>query len=63
MTQSNENVREILNSGAVLKALQTGSKKAVRLHKLLGNPVSTWRDGKVVLVPPDEIKIDAISDK
>jgi len=30
----------------------------VREHKLLGNPVAAWRNGKVVLIPPEEIEID-----
>ena len=24
-------------------------------HKRAGNPVAIWRDGKVIIVPPDEI--------
>jgi len=35
--------------------------KAVRLallqHKRAGNPVATWRDGKVVWVEPEEIEV------
>jgi hypothetical protein len=63
MTPSKENVREILDSGAVLKALQRGSRKAVRMHKLLGNPIVTWREGKVRILQPDEIKLDRPSEK
>jgi len=51
-------IRQLLNEGAVLKALEAGSKEAVRIHKLLGNPVATWRDGKVVWIQPEDIQID-----
>jgi hypothetical protein len=27
------------------------------MHKCLGNPIAVWRDGKVVIVPPEEIEI------
>jgi hypothetical protein len=28
-------------------------REAVREHKLLGNPVAIWREGKVMLLHPD----------
>jgi hypothetical protein len=31
--------------------------EAVRMHKRLGNPVAVWKDGKVLIVPPEEIII------
>lgn len=30
---------------------------ALRMHKRLGNPIATWKDGRVVIVPPEEIVI------
>jgi ABC-type proline/glycine betaine transport system ATPase subunit len=27
------------------------------MHKRLGNPIAIWKDGKVVIVPPEEIVI------
>lgn len=30
---------------------------ALLMHKRLGNPIATWKDGKVVIVPPEEIVI------
>jgi hypothetical protein len=30
----------------------------LRMHKLLGNSVAVWQDGRVVIVPPEEIVID-----
>ena len=39
------------------RVLQRAVNHALLLHKRLGNPIATWRDGKVVIVPPDEIEI------
>jgi len=37
-------------------------RKAVRhelsIHKRLGNPIATWKDGNVVIIPPEEIPVD-----
>ncbi len=41
----------------VQKALRDGVQKAMRFHKLMGRPVYTWQDGKVVEIPPEEIKL------
>ena len=30
---------------------------ALRMHKRLGNPIAVWRDGKVVILPPEEINV------
>jgi hypothetical protein len=30
---------------------------ALRMHKRLGNPIAAWQDGKVVIIPPEEIVI------
>lgn len=31
-------------------------EEAVRDHKRAGNPIAEWRDGRVVLVPPEQIE-------
>jgi hypothetical protein len=33
---------------------------ALLQHKRAGNPVAAWRNGKVVLVPPEEIPVQEI---
>ena len=38
-------------------AIREGVRDALRRHKLLGESIVEWRDGKVVIVPPDEIVI------
>ena len=44
--------------GVALRALTIGARRALRIHKALGNPIATERDGKVVWIPPEEIQID-----
>jgi hypothetical protein len=39
------------------KVLQRAVNHALLMHKRLGNPIATWIDGKVVIVPPEEIVI------
>lgn len=38
--------------------IRNAVRDALRFHKRIGNPVSTERNGKVVLVPPEEIPVD-----
>ena len=44
------------------KEITEASRRAVReallMHKRAGNPVAISRDGKVVILQPDEIEID-----
>ena len=44
------------------QAMGTAVQDAMRVHKLLGHPIVTWRDGKVVIVPPQEIEVDGEKD-
>jgi hypothetical protein len=39
------------------KILQRAVNHALLMHKHLGNPIASWKDGKVVIVPPEEIVI------
>jgi len=39
------------------KVLQRAVNHALLMHKRLGNPIATWKDGKVVIVPPEEIVV------
>ena len=57
-TNNKQNIRQQLDDGAVLHAAKVGSRRAVRMHKLLGNPVATVKNGKVVLIPPEQILVD-----
>jgi len=37
-----------------LAAMKTAVARVVRDHRRRGAPMPVWRDGKVVLVPPDQ---------
>jgi hypothetical protein len=43
--------------GLIDAAMQKAARQAVRRHKLLGESIAVWRDGKVVIVPPEEIEV------
>lgn len=40
------------------RVLQKSIHEAVLKHKKLGNPVCTWKNGKVVWIQPEDICID-----
>jgi predicted ABC-type ATPase len=41
----------------VMEIFAQASREAIARHKALGVPIVIWRDGKVVVVPPEEIEI------
>jgi len=41
-------------------AIKEAVAEAIAEHKRRGHPIAIWRDGKVVLIPPDEITVPAI---
>ena len=43
--------------GRVKVAMDRGIRDALRRHKLLGESIAVWRDGQVVIVPPEEIVV------
>lgn len=50
-------IDQIFAEGTLIdQALAESVKKALQEHKRAGNPVAGWRDGKVVLLPPDAIQ-------
>jgi hypothetical protein len=40
------------------QALNEAVRLALLDHKRAGNPIASWRDGKVVIIPPEEIPVD-----
>lgn len=42
----------------VESALNRGVREALLRHKRLGESIAVWRDGQVVIVPPEEIVVD-----
>lgn len=41
----------------ILAAMAAAVREALLRHKLLGNPVAVWKNGKVVWLQPDEIPV------
>ncbi len=41
----------------LLKVLQRAVRKALSIHKRLGNPVAAWQGGRVVWIPADQIPV------
>jgi hypothetical protein len=41
--------------------LQQAVDYELSIHKRLGNPIAAWRDGKVVIIPPEEIVLSSKS--
>ncbi len=59
MPSSDDDELERLADGQVIEgALRKAVRQALRRHKLLGNPIAEWRDGRVVWIPPAEIQIE-----
>lgn len=42
---------------AVTAAIAKGIRAAIRRHKLLGESIVVWRDGKVVWIKPEDIEV------
>ena len=41
----------------LIAAAKVAVREALARHKTLGNPVVTWRDGRVVILQPEEIEV------
>lgn len=49
--------RKEVTAEEVLSAAREAVRHALILHKKLGNPICEWREGKVVWIQPEDIKI------
>lgn len=45
-------------SEEVERVLGRAVRQALLMHKRAGNPVAAWKDGKVVIIPAEEIPVD-----
>ena len=43
------------------RVFQQAVEHELSIHKRLGNPVAAWRDGKVVIIPPEDIVLSSES--
>jgi hypothetical protein len=53
-------ITELFDDGrAIDEALRLGVQDALRRHKRLGHRVATWKNGRVVILEPDDIPVDS----
>ena len=48
-------------AGEIEQILQKAVQHELSIHKRLGNPVAVWKDGKTVIIPPEEIVLSSNS--
>lgn len=56
--QSGRGRINVVQGEPVVAALRRASRNALLEHKRAGNPVASWRDGKVVIIPAEEIEVE-----
>lgn len=56
ITPEAESVADELFQDRIVEAIGDTVQAAIRDHKRAGNPIAEWRDGRVVVVPPEEIE-------
>lgn len=59
--EKTKDIAKIFAEGTLIdKALKAGVQDALRRHKQAGQPVVEWRNGQVVWIPAEKIKVDAV---
>lgn len=57
-TEQPKDIGRIFRDGKLIdRALRKAVRDAMRRHKQAGCPAVVWRRGKIVCVPPEEIRI------
>ena len=54
---------QIVSGKAVEEVFRRAVQHALLIHKRAGNPIASWKDGEVVIIPPEEIQVDDPLDK
>ena len=58
VNESKPDIDRVFEEGRLIdQALVESVKQALLVHKRAGNPVAEWRDGKVVLIQPEDITV------
>jgi hypothetical protein len=56
---SKDKISEIFkNKNKITHAIGQGIHEALLCHKRAGNPVASWKDGKIVWIPSEDIPVD-----
>lgn len=48
----------LMDTPLIEAALVRAVREALRLHKLAGNPIAEWQDGRVVWVAPEDVLVE-----
>ena len=63
MSDHDPSIDDLFDDGRLIdEALRLAAQDARRFHKALGNPMATWRDGRVVWIQPEDIEVEASAD-
>ena len=58
-TEKHKDIARLIREGKPIdEAMNAAVRQAVRKHKQAGQPLVAFRDGKTVLIPPDQIVLD-----
>ena len=58
MSQSGRRKINVVQGEPVVAALRRAARSALLEHKRAGNPVASWKDGRVVIIPAEEIQVE-----
>ena len=61
MRETSTNIEPIdlvAQAKAIENILREAGRQARIRHKKLGHPIVSWQDGKVVIIPPEEITVE-----
>lgn len=61
MRQSSQREINVIQGEPVVAALRRAARSALLEHKRAGNPIASWKDGKVVIIPAEEIEVEEAS--
>jgi hypothetical protein len=56
-TPTKESLKDIPLDIRAEMAIKEAVAEAIAEHKRRGHPIAVWRDGKVVMIPPEEIVV------
>lgn len=52
----------VIQGKPIEDALRRAVRHALLEHKRAGNPIASWINGQVILIPPDQIKVEDSDD-
>ena len=61
-TKARDLEKPAMNSETIHQAFKKAVRKALAEHKRAGNPIAVYEDGKVKIIPPEEIVIPEETD-